>query len=122
MNKDQSLQAKAIDLGNGKESIIVNGEVFAKSVKAGTWNYIIKVSFSKQSGEQFFDIGKSKTLEAAQTWTARSMFDEYLSAPRAREAELRGEELEIVHSKSLRSTVWRSHFQNIKREIVEIER
>lgn len=119
---NQSIEAVAVDLGNGKERIEVNGETLVKAAKAGTWTHLVRVTYQAQSSEaRGLDFGKCKSREAAESWTARDMFDEYLTVKSAKAAKERGESLEKTKDR-YGHFVWRAHFGNVKREIFEIKR
>jgi len=73
-------RAIAKQIGNSsKEQIIVDGEVFLKSVGIGRWNYVVEVTLS--TGEKW--IGKSATLKAAGSWTPFPMFYEVCAAAKS---------------------------------------
>jgi len=65
------MKAVAQRIGNSKnESILIDGEVFLKSVAIGRWDYIVVIDVEDEyfyaGGERF--IGKSGSLQAAEKW------------------------------------------------------
>lgn len=69
------MRATAERIGNSsKERILIDGEVFLKSVDIGRWNYIAQVTAQSHHGGTWTTTGKSATRDAASKWTPSNMF------------------------------------------------
>ena len=69
------MKATAVRIGNSsKEQILIDGEVFLKSVDIGRWNYVAKVVAESYTGGTWTTKGKSATLDAAHKWVPSTMF------------------------------------------------
>lgn len=61
------MQATAINLGNGKEKILVDGKVYIQAAATGKYNYISRVfKENSEHGYSFESIGKHRTKSAAE--------------------------------------------------------
>ena len=118
------MQVEVINKGK-KEQIIVDGEVFLKSVAAGKWNYIVRISYTDSNGKHKEFDGKSTTRENAEKWQPWALQDEYFKGTNGEFSDLARSHIDASNG------AWKVKngvkyyvvpFSNITREIVEIER
>ena len=119
------MEANAITLKSGKESISVDGETFIKSCPTNKWTHIIKLTFTNPiNGKERTEIGKSSSLKGAEKWSPFPLCDEFSDIDRIKEIQANGVNGSMVRIKGAYSglKVFRVPYVKVVREIVEIKR
>jgi hypothetical protein len=110
------MEVSAISKGT-KEQILVDGEVFLKSVAVGRWNYIVRISYTDTNGNHKEFDGKSATKENAEKWQPWELGENYLEVPE----HLKGKGSWRAATRTRRRRYF-VPYTNIKREVVEVSR